>query len=261
MYRLKLRSRNRTNQGLKDLRFDKRVVFRMGSTTPNEQISRYPIDLEINTVEGCANCMDKRTMKRLFEESNIKQAEWFTCSTKEELTDTFIEKFHEWNHGCIAKRYNSSQGNGLFYIRTLDDIDPFIDFIEGEHNLPKYIFEKYSTFSREYRLHVSILNGCFYACRKMLRSDAEERWQRHDNNSVWVLEENPLFNRPETWDEIEEECVRALEALKLDVGALDIKVAADGRFFIMECNSAPGLGQIGLEKYKKELENIVEWSQ
>ena len=72
MYRLKLRSRNRTNQGLKDLRFNKRVVFRMGSTTPNERISKYPIDLEINTVEGCANCMDKRTMKHLFEEKQYQ---------------------------------------------------------------------------------------------------------------------------------------------------------------------------------------------
>ena len=261
MYRLKLRSRNRTNQGLKDLRFNKRVIFRMGSTTPNERISKYPIDLEINTVEGCANCMDKRTMKHLFEENNIKQAEWFTCSTKEELTNTLTEKFHDWNHGCIAKRYNSSQGHGLFYIRTLDDINSFIDFIGGEHNLTKYIFEKYSTFSREYRLHVSHLNGCFYACRKMLRNDAEDRWQRHDNNSVWILEENPLFNYPDTWDEIEEECVRALEALKLDIGAFDIKVATDGRFFIMECNSAPGLGEIGLEKYKEELKTIVEWNQ
>ena len=44
-----------------------------------------------------------------------------------------------------------------------------------------------------------------------------------------------------------------LEALKLDIGAFDIKVAADGRFFIMECNSAPGLGQIGLENTKKNL--------
>jgi hypothetical protein len=29
----------------------------------------------------------------------------------------------------------------------------------------------------------------------------------------------------------------------------------------MECNSAPGLGEIGLEKYKEELKTIVEWNQ
>jgi type I restriction enzyme S subunit len=37
--------------------------------------------------------------------------------------------------------------------------------------------------SREYRLHVTA-DGCFYACRKMLKADAEERWYKNDSNCV-----------------------------------------------------------------------------
>ena len=228
----------------------------MGSFTPTEQITRRNVSLEINSPEGCMNSADKRRTKLLFQDHEIPQAEWFMASSFDEL----LEKLNEtdWKHGCIAKRYNSSKGNGIFLIEDFSNIDGFKEFTgNNERELEKFIFEKYYTYTKEYRLHCDKWNGVFYACRKMLKADAEVRWHRHDDNSVWILEDNEAFMKPENWDEICSACVRALDALSLDIGAFDIKVSKNGDFIIMECNSAPGLGEIGLQKYEEEITNIV----
>lgn len=266
MISLYLRTRNHSSQPLKNLRFAKRVIYRMGSTTPTNAITSRPVFLEINQPQGCRNSSDKRTTKVLFQEANnagitIPQAEFFIVNTFDEVLAELRRHFEvdrDWRHGCIAKRYNSSKGNGLFLINTLDDFNAFKEFVHNnEREVSKFVFEKYYTYTKEYRLHVDKWFGCFYANRKMLLEDARVRWHRHDDNSVWVLEENPLFDTPETWDKIKEACVNALNVLGLDMGAFDIKVSRTGAFIIMECNSAPGLGAVALEKYAEELNKIV----
>ena len=134
-----------------------------------------------------------------------------------------------------------------------------------DNNSDSYIIEKYYNYSKEYRLHVT-KDGCFYACRKMLKEDAEERWHRHDMNSVWIMEENPLFDKPSNWDSIVGECVKALNAVGLDIGACDVKVQSEkGKrndftpdFIILEINSAPSLGEVTAQKYIQKLSQIVE---
>jgi hypothetical protein len=101
----------------------------------------------------------------------------------------------------------------------------------------------------------------------MLREEAEERWHRHDNNCVWILEENPLFDKPNNWEEIVAECVKALTAVSLDIAAVDIKVQSatnkqgvlreSPEFIILETNSAPSLGDITANKYVEQLTNML----
>ena len=118
--------------------------------------------------------------------------------------------------------------------------------------------------AKEYRLHVT-KDGCFYTCRKMLKSDAEDRWHRHDSNSVWIMEENPLFEKPSNWDDMVAESVRALNAVGLDIGAVDLKCQSEkGRrddfipeFIILEINSAPSIASVTEVKYREELHKII----
>ena len=81
--------------------------------------------------------------------------------------------------------------------------------------------KKYYTYTREYRLHIT-KDGCFYACRKMLKRDAEE--DRHDSNCVWIVEDNPEFNKPDNWNDIVSDCVKAMQSVGLDICAIDIKM-------------------------------------
>jgi len=130
--------------------------------------------------------------------------------------------------------------------------------MNGKKRLGNYIIERYYNYNKEYRLHVS-KDGCFYTNRKMLKTDAEERWFRNDSNSVWIREENPKFEKPRNWGVIVNECVKALNAVGLDLGACDVRVQSKNDrpdFIICEINSAPSFGEITLTKYQNEIKKI-----
>ena len=95
----------------------------------------------------------------------------------------------------------------------------------------------------------------------MLKQDAEVRWHRHENNSVWILEDNEMFDKPSNWDTVINDCIRALKALNLDIAAFDIKIQTskhkNPKYIILESNSAPALGEYGLQKYKQLLTQYV----
>lgn len=245
---VQIRSKNDTADALRGKVACKvRTVLRLGSTTPIEKIFPKGVRLgreihEINSIQGCINSGNKITMKKLFDEAGVKSSEW-------------AEVGGEWStFPAIIKHKNSSKGNGIYYIKDKEDLDKWI----SENDSHNHIIEKYYTYEREYRLHVT-KDGCFYTCRKMLRHDAEERWHRHDMNSVWILEENELFNKPANWDEIVAECVKAMIAVGLDISAIDIKVSSKNpkNFIILETNSAPSLGEITTLKYIEQLNKMV----
>lgn len=272
MYKLVVRSKNHSCAPLREIRLNQKVLYRMGSTTPEPEILKNHktkhFDLVINSIIGCMTSGDKRLMKKCFKDNNIKTAEYFAPFADNKVVDMFkIQKdiitikelFEQWNNRMIIKKYNSSKGNDIYYIDTKEKLEEFLK--EQKYHLFDFVFERYYTYSKEYRLHVT-QDECFYTCRKMLKNDAKVRWHRHENNSVWILEDNPLFNKPKSWDKIVEECKKALTALELDIAAFDVKVQTNDKkdpdFIILESNTAPALGKIGIEKYKKELPCLVQ---
>lgn len=261
---LKIRTKNHTAQPLKNLiEVNTRAVFRLGSLTPTEEIFPRGVALnkpiiEINTAEACHNSGDKILMKECFDDSSVKSAEWESLLSVKigiEEDDICWEFFP-----CIVKHKNSCKGKGIYYFENEDNLYSFCNI----HNCNNYIIEKYYNYSKEYRLHVT-KDGCFYTCRKMLKGDAEERWHRHDMNSVWIVEENPLFEKPSNWDLIVEECVKALNAVGLDIGACDIKVQSEKsrdrggnpEFIILEINSGPSMADRTLIEYEKQLRKML----
>ena len=259
---LKIRTKNHTAQPLKNLiEVNTRCVFRLGSLTPTEEIFPRGVALnkpiiEINTAEACHNSGDKILMKNLFSDNDVKTAIWA------EMSDGIARIFPEMP--AIIKHKNSCKGQGIYYIENQEALDEFINArVNG--SLGNYIIEKYYNYSKEYRLHVT-KDGCFYTCRKMLKEDAEERWHRHDMNSVWIMEENPLFEKPSNWDLIVEESVKAMKSLGLDICSVDLKVQSEKNhdrngnpeFIILECNSASSMGKITLVKYEEQLRKMVD---
>lgn len=246
---VRIRSKNETANALRGVipTNGKNVILRLGSKTPTDQITRKRVDLEMNTPEACITSNNKISMKKKFDEAGIKTAEW------KQLCNELVWDFYP----AIIKHKHSCRGEGIYYIEDAEQLSDFI--INNQKDLTSYIIEKYYTYSREYRLHVT-KDGCFYSCRKMLKRDAEERWHRHDNNSVWILPENPLFATPDNFGDIVDECVKAMQAVGLDICAVDVKTQSKESpdFIILETNSAPSLGEIGVQKYIKKLTEIVE---
>lgn len=276
-FRPRIRSRHQTHDVLRsnNRRFQKfpiRSVIRLGSTTENEIVfptSNYDF-VEINTVHSVRTCIDKKLMKEAFDRVGAKTAIWGTISIEDgvillnSVTDDVTYSKDEIPFPLVIKNKFGSRNTGNFKINNYQELE---DVLVGK-TLSNYIFEKFYTYLREYRLHIS-KNGCFYTCRKMLKRDTpdEDKWYRNDEHCVWILEENELFDKPSNWNDIVSQCVDSLKEIGLDVGAFDVKIQSakngDGEereypeFILLEVNSAPSFGELTAEKYITELTNLI----
>jgi glutathione synthase/RimK-type ligase-like ATP-grasp enzyme len=163
----------------------------------------------------------------------------------------------------LIKRQFRSRGQGMRKLDTIEDLQaqmPRIRRTFGTSN--EYYIEQFHAYSKEYRIHLGP-DRAFYSCRKALRTEAENRWYRNDSNSVWFTQFDANGNlkadflQPENWQQICDTCMDFKNEIGLDFGAVDLIVANDGRFKILEINSAPSFGEITLEKYIEELTRYV----
>lgn len=247
----------RHNDDLKKLCI-KRSVVRFGSTTElDDTVARGGSRVEINTTEAVKNSASKLRMKTKFTEAEVKTADWWKAKD-------LPQNLEELPYPLIGKNIFGSRGMGNTLLNNVDELKAWL---KGK-SLDNYIIEKYYNYVREYRLHVS-KNGCFYTCRKMLKRDAPEdnKFQRHDDNCVWIVEENPSFDKPVNWNSVVAESVKALQAVGLDFGAIDLRIQSaknnkgipreNPDFIIVEINSAPSMGDITYQKYLEELPKLI----
>ena len=261
MIHLTVRTRNSKCYALRDIEVPKKTILRLGSVTPTAEITRKTNVIEINPAEACAISSDKRATRRILMEAGVSIAD--ECVIPEDIRDNHdnivavILKYMQDNDcNIIAKRYNSSKGKGLLLLDSPDAVESFVNFAKIEN----WVLERYYTYSREYRIHVT-KDGCFLADRKMLINGADERWHRHETNSVWINENNELFNKPINWEDIVADCVKAMKAIGLDICCFDVKVQNDKhenpKWIIMESNSAPGLNDSSIELYREQIKKII----
>lgn len=256
-FKIQLRSRHpsaswlRKNLGLLPFR----SLYRHGSTTLiTDGLSR----VELNSIESIKVSGNKAKMKEKFIQKGVK------CAIQYEHThigglNSSIE------YPIVAKSLHGSRGDGNTLLKTEEELR---NWMRGK-TLSNYIFEKFYNYTREYRLHVS-KNGCFYTCRKMLKEDTakNDRWRRHDDNCVWILEENSAFDKPRNWNAIVADCVKAAQAVGLDICAIDLKcqstkdskgrVRENPEWIVLETNSAPSMGEVTQQKYLIEIPKLLK---
>ncbi len=244
-----------------------RSVVRLGSTTEcNDTIARGGDRIEINSIQSIKNSANKLLMKQKFLEANVKTANWTSY-----VSDVAMKQFTEENgFPIVAKAHFGSKGKGNTLIKSQEELNTWI---QGK-TLSNYIFEKFMNYGHEFRLHVTE-DGCFYACRKALKKDVPEdqKWRRHDDICVWFLEESPEFYKPNSWNNIVEDCVKALKSVGADLLSFDVRVQTptdkDGSkrqnqdYILLECNSASsmdnGTGELSVcaKKYIAEIPKII----
>jgi len=229
------------------------ACVRFGSKTIWNKSNKF-----LNSPEAIGNSSNKEIMKGCFNAEDVKTAFWWNSM------QTLLEE-EEIPFPIIAKKKYGSRGLGMVKIDNQDQLDVFL----VNNNFKGYIYEEFHNFSREYRLHVNS-DGCFYTCRKMLKSDIPDgkRWFRNDSNSVWFIEDNEQFDKPVNWEAIVNECVKAMKAVGLDFGACDVRVQSatnkegkkrnNPKFIVIEINSAPSFGEGTMEAYLKEIPLMLE---
>lgn len=264
-FKIMVRSRHPSHSPLRKTlsRLMFRTLVRLGSLWAGDTKDR----IECNSAESVKISANKLLMKQAFNKLNVITSDWFVINNQTAVNmngqQTNIN-IVDLPFPLVAKHIHGSRGTGNYLIKTHEQLTTWL---QGK-NLNNYIFERFYNYPREYRLHVTT-KKCFYTCRKMLKSDTPDnkRWYRNDSNSVWVLEDNPSFDKPVNWDTITAQAVLALKAVGLDIGAIDVKVQSstnsdeqtrpNPKFIILETNSAPSLKTKGLEHYLTEIPTIL----
>lgn len=230
-----------------------RSIIRLGSTTEVEDGKQR---IEINSVQSIKNSSSKLRMKECFTKSGVKTAQYWIYTGLTE--DTREESFYDGSgittiinnlpYPIVAKHHFGSKGTGNTLIKSQEELEAWM---KGK-TLSNYIFEKFYNYAHEFRLHIT-KDGCFYACRKALKADCPEdqKWRHHDDTCVWYLEENEKFFKPNSWNDIINDCIKALEAVGADLLAFDVKVQSPTNnkgkareyqeYILLECNSAPSM--------------------
>ena len=234
-------------------------VIRFGSSTEVEDtIDNGGNRIEINTVQSIKTSANKLLMKEKFTEVGVKTAEWWRYDY-ETISDSKFEN-QKTIQSCnifglpypiVAKAHYGSKGKGNTLIKSQEELE---SWMEGK-NLSNYIFEKFVNYGHEFRLHITE-DGCFYTCRKALKENVpeNEKWRRHDDICVWFLEENESFHKPNSWDDIVNDCVNALISIGADILSFDVKVQTPYTkkgepreyqdYILLECNSASSMGNL-----------------
>lgn len=221
-------------------------VVRFGSTTEIEDtVAKGGKRIEINTIEAIKNSASKLLMKRKFTEAQVKTAEWISG------TDNNLSQVKEWaieRYPIVAKNHYGSKGKGNTLIKNQEE---FNEWCIGK-TIPHYIFEKFMNYALEFRFHITE-DGCFYVCRKALKKDCPEdqKWRHHDDTCVWFLETNENFMKPNSYNDIVKDCVKALKAIGADILSFDVKVQSPTNnkgeirqyqeYILLECNSASSM--------------------
>ena len=249
-----------------------KLIARFGSTTEvADAISKGGKTLEINEIKAIRNSASKLLMKKCFTSAGVKTANWFTvragkiCIADDQNKIIVQDKLP---YPLIVKSHHGSRGEGNSFIKDQSELTRFM----SSRDMSNYIIEEYMTsMRREYRLHINAINNtCFYTCRKLLKKDCpeENKFQKHSDTCIWAIESNPAFDRPDNWQEVVDECVKAIKSVGLDVGACDVimqtstskktgKKRDKPEFIICETCSAASMGNITTERYVIELPKIA----
>lgn len=236
---LRVLSKYKTHNIIRDvkIRVEKPTLVRFGSRSI---IDGYK---EINPIPGINIARDKVAAKNIMVNQGINTPRFYELNQ-------MPRKFP-----VLLKPRFGSKGKGIFYVESINDLDAVKQKILPDR---LYFIEEYNNYAREYRFHVSVASGIFFSMRKLKVKPAIIIT---DEVSVWIFEENPKFNKPISINEIESQCLLYLKSSGLHFGAFDVKVAKDGRFTILEVNTAPALGKKTAESYIKEVQKLITYVQ
>lgn len=236
---IRVLSRHPSHTPLRGEKCPKSVLFRLGSTTKLDK--KY--DVYINSIEAIKVTSNKLLMKESFEEAQVATPKWTKEASKAELLKFPI----------VAKHIMGSRGTGNYKLDTKKEL---AEFLRKKRNIECFIFEEFCSYVYEYRVHVSRL-GVFLIWQKLRKkTTSKDRWWIYNNdNCAFISENNPLFVKINI-EKLNAISKKALQSVGLDIGSLDIKMNKKGEFKVIEINSAPSLGEVGINYYKNEIQKL-----
>jgi len=230
--RATVRSAHSSHRPIKLKRFFRQVDVNFGGTTD------FYGDIIINPPSATRLSVDKLLMKKLFKNYGIPSFEFSDYFDRCVFPLVVKSKTHR-------KRYPH-----LSYISTPEELDRL--FVNIKHR-EKFYWEKFEAYDREFRIHVSQ-----YKTKEVFGTEkickGSDRWIRNRNSCTFVKD----FDRPDQWKDMIDSCHRVLFHTGLDIGGFDVAYdSASGNHYIIEVNTACGMGPNTRAAYTKELNRIA----
>lgn len=175
------------------------------------------------------NATDKYRMKRIFQDQEIPSPRLFSIV---EARTHIVE-----GGKVVGRPDRHTKGRGYWLCATQGDIDRAL--VGTRRKSPATHFTEYIPFDREYRVHV--FNG------KSIRISEKDFGSpiissiRSRGNRFKVEVAFSMRKPTHPVRRIRRAAKAAVKALGLDFGAVDV-LEKDGRAYVLEVNSAPGLG-------------------
>jgi glutathione synthase/RimK-type ligase-like ATP-grasp enzyme len=239
------------SQSAKDLAalLSRKLGYKVWRITPGKQASIK--DVIINW--GCANtgltlvnfnkpasvekATDKLKTLTLLKECGISVPEFTT--SKEEAENWIVDEGIKWV--VCRSILNGHGGQG-------------IKLVGNAHDLPNWpLYTKHVRHKREFRVHV--IGGQIIDVQEKKRRNGEEAVP-HIRNAAngWVFTREGV----QCPADVENQSINAVAALGLDFGAVDIGYREkEGKSYVFEVNTAPGLEGTTLTRYVDGLSQLV----
>lgn len=193
----------------------------------NSHYPNWPIHRVLNHPDNVRLASNKLFSFRKFKEADVKHPQWTTDY------DTACHWVEEGFTIVVRKTITGSGGKGVIIVK-------------GEEELPiAPLYTKYFKKKEEYRIHVVYGKMIDYSLKKK-RKGKEVDFQVRSWDNGWVFcRENVVVPKC-----IEEEAIKAVKALGLHFGAVDIGYnVTKNEPCVFEVNTAPGIEGTTIIKY------------
>ena len=262
MSKVSVISRHPSHKRLEFPEFDLKIRLRFGSRTDFKATK----DIDFPSKEAIKNTSNKWRMKKLFEENGVSSPAYAFFSPAKmrrllgnpDLLDT--DDFSKWKdmlefrYGnailkfeLIFKELNHSRGEGIFFINNHEDLIRVID------NGKKGYVEQVIGNDREFRVHVCD-GKAFYTDEKLPREEGHTAKIKNLANGYKYR--NRSVSRPYP-KAIRKEAIKAVNALGIEFGAVDVAVDSNGNIHVFEVNSAMGLRTKTARLYQERLIDLM----
>ena len=210
------------------------VIVNWGCSTPPR--TRVPM---LNPPEAVALAANKLKFYKAMDAAGVQVPRW---TSDGEEAEAWLVK----GHTLVARtKLSSHGGRGIILVPPnlgLPDAKVYTKYVKKEHELRVHVFPE--------------LNKCIVheKRRKLEVPDEQVNWQVRNHNNGFVYANELSFNPP---DGTIEACAKAVSALGLTFGAVDVMLTKSGKYFVLEVNTAPGLYGSTKYRYAMYLNQII----
>ena len=223
----------------------KKTVINWGSSSVSEEVAKCNIINHPDAVAIASNKLKFFNALDAYNDEVYEGEEGRVVRTPQHTTIMRTAQSWQRNGNIVVERHKltGNSGVGINLVETDGEIT----------DAPLYV--KYIPKKQEYRVHVA--NGIVVDLQRKARrhdvADEDINWRIRNHDNGFIFQRNDLI----VPNDVSIQAINACKAVGLDFGAVDVVYNdRQGRAFVLEINTAPGLTGSTLEGY---VERFKDW--